>query len=96
MMMKADVLNDFDIIKVATHYKIDGQITEEVPFDQVGAHCEPMYHELKGWNGELSNAADYDALPEQLHAYVKFVEQHTGVPVKMVSVGPDRTQTFIR
>jgi len=96
MMMKADVLNNFETIKVATHYKIDDRITDEVPYDQVGAHCEPVYHEIKGWNSDLSDADDYNGLPQNLRSYVEFVEQQTHVPVKMVSVGPDRTQTFIR
>ncbi len=96
MMMKADVLNNFETIKVATHYKIDGQITDEVPFDQVGANCEPIYQELKGWNSKLDEVVNYDGLPENLRSYVEFVEQNTHVPVKMVSVGPDRTQTFMR
>ncbi len=96
MIMKADVLNEFETIKVAVQYKIDGQITEEVPYDQVGSNCEPVYHDIKGWNSDLSQVKNYKSLPENLLNYVDFVEQKTGIPVKMVSVGPDRTQTFIR
>ena len=96
MMMKADVLNEFETIKVGVQYKIDGQITEEVPYDQVGSDCEPVYQDIKGWNSDLSQVKDYKSLPENLLNYVDFVEQKTGIPVKMVSVGPDRTQTFIR
>ncbi|MFA5419698.1 MAG: adenylosuccinate synthase [Bacteroidales bacterium] len=96
MMMKADVLDAFETIKVATQYEIDGQRTNEVPYDQVNTDNIPVYQEIKGWNTSLENGTSYEELPDNLHQYVDFIELKTLTPIKMVSVGPDRTQTFIR
>jgi len=96
VMMKADVLDAFETIKVATQYEIDGQLTNEVPYDQVNTLCTPVYKEITGWNTSLEVAASYEELPENLHHYVNFIEKETQTPIKVVSVGPDRLQTFIR
>ncbi|MBU3927190.1 MAG: adenylosuccinate synthase [Bacteroidetes bacterium] len=96
VMMKADVLDAFETIKVATQYEIDGQLTNEVPYDQVNTLCIPVYKEITGWNTSLEVAASYEELPINLQDYVNFIEKETQTPIKVVSVGPDRLQTFIR
>lgn len=96
MMMKADVLSPFDTIRVCTHYKINGQLTDRLPYDVIDAVIEPVYTDLPGWNTDLTTLEDPDAMPEALNAYIAFIEKATGVPVSVVSVGPDRKQTLLR
>ncbi len=96
MMMKADVLNPFDEIKVAVKYNVDGEITEEIPYDEAGVNIQPVYKTLKGWKTELSPEGKYENLPEELIDYVSFIEDQLNVPIKIISVGPDRDQTIRR
>jgi len=95
IMMKADVLNDFDVIKVATSYRIDGVETTEFPFENAG-EIVPQYKEFKGWKQNVNNIRRYADFPAELKTYVEFIEHETGVPVKIISVGPDREETIIR
>jgi adenylosuccinate synthase len=96
-MMKADVLNDFNEIKVCTHYKLpDGSITEELPFDIVQEEIEPVYESLKGWHQELEGVEDFSEMPANLLNYVTYLEEQLNVPIGIVSVGPDRKQTISR
>jgi adenylosuccinate synthase len=96
LMMKADVLNGFSTINVCTHYKMpDGTITDHIPFDISNISVEPVYRELKGWNCPLE-AGPWSSMPVELRDYVEFLENELSVPVKLLSVGPDRTQTIIR
>lgn len=96
-MMKSDVLCDFKTIKVCTHYKLpDGSTTDEFPYDIVDKEITPIYKELKGWNTSLENVSGFDDMPVQLADYIKFIEEQLGVPVNLVSMGPDRTQTIMR
>lgn len=96
-MMKADVLSILDEIKVCTKYKLaDGTETEEMPFQLMDEEIEPVYETLEGWKSDLTSIKSYDDFPEALKAYVKYIEEATGVPIKIVSVGPDRTQTILR
>jgi adenylosuccinate synthase len=90
-MMKADVLSGMDTIRLCTHYKVNGQLTDRLPYDISGAG-EPVYTDLPGW-GDLSVNAP---LPASLEAYIARIEQATGVPVKLVSLGPDRAETLMR
>lgn len=94
IMMKADVLEGFDKVKVATSYIVDGKPADTVPFDTY-AEVEPVYTELEGW-GSLEGASSYEELPETFRKYVAFIEKEVGVPVKILSVGPDRDQTIFR
>lgn len=94
-MMKSDVLSGFDTIKVATAYEIDGETTDRFPFD-TGVDIKPVYKEFKGWSEDITKVKTYDELPVELKDYVKFIEDETGVPIKIVSVGPDRTETIYR
>lgn len=96
MMMKADVLSIFDTIRVCTAYKINGKITDKLPYDVVHATIEPVYIDLKGWGKDLTGITSAEEMPVELQDYIAFIERETGVPVSIVSVGPDRTQTLLR
>jgi adenylosuccinate synthase len=91
-MMKADVMDDFDTIKICTHYLINGKETEVLPFDVINTVITPVYKEMKGWKQNITSANN---LPEELLTYISFIERSTGVPISIVSVGPDRKQTII-
>ncbi|MEZ5000601.1 MAG: adenylosuccinate synthase [Bacteroidales bacterium] len=94
-MTKADVLSGFDTIRVCTAYRIDGKITRELPFDH-SSDIEPQYTEIRGWKEDISSIREFGDLPETLKSYVKMVEKETGVPVSIISVGPDRSETVYR
>ena len=96
IMMKSDVLDDFDTIKICTAYKIDGQETTDFPFDIDSVKIEPVYKEFKGWKSDLTKITSESQFPREFADYIKFIEKETGVPVKIVSVGPDRTATIVR
>ena len=93
-MMKSDVLSGFDKVRAAVAYKINGRESSHVPFDTY-AEVEPVYEEFDGW-GDLSGISSYGDLPKSFRDYVEFIERQTGVPVKILSLGPDREQTIIR
>ncbi len=95
IMMKADVLNDFERLKVAVAYKVNGKETCELPFE-TNETVEPIYREFKGWNCNINDTRSYEQFPVELKEYIEFIEKETGVPVKIVSVGPDREETVIR
>ena len=96
LMMKADVLNIFDTIKVCTHYKlINGTETDRIPFEIVNEPVVPIYREMKGWACKVEGS-DWNDMPKSLRDYVEFIERELGVPVKLLSYGPDRTQTILR
>jgi len=95
IMMKSDVLDGFDAIKACVAYKIDGKEVEEFPYD-INDGVEPVYVELPGWKTNMSKMHSEDEFPEEFNAYLNFLEEELGVPVKIVSVGPDREQTIIR
>lgn len=94
-MMKTDVLNSFGEIEVCTHYLIGDKKTDQVPYDLGIANLKPVYKKFKGW-GEITDFSSFDKLPQALKEYVGFIEEATGVPIKMISVGPERNQTLIR
>lgn len=96
-MMKADVLSILDEIKVCTHYKLkDGTLTEEMPFQLLDEDIEPVYKSLEGWKTDITKVKEEGGMPDALKNYIKFIEEETGVPITIVSVGPDRTQTILR
>jgi len=94
-MMKTDVLNDFDEIEVCTHYMINDKKTDQVPYDLGSANLKPVYKKFKGW-GNITDISSYDKLPEELKQYIHFIEESVGVPIKLISMGPERNQTLIR
>jgi adenylosuccinate synthase len=93
-MMKADILSCFEKIKVCTHYIIDGEKVDYFPFDVDGVDLVPVYEEIEGWNTDLTELRNYADAPQALKNYVKYLEQKLEVPITVVSVGPDRTQTL--
>lgn len=96
-MMKADVLSILDEIKICTKYKLaDGTETEEMPFQLMDEDITPVYESFEGWKADLTNVKSYEDFPQELKDYVTYIEKATGVPIKIVSVGPDRTQTILR
>lgn len=96
IMMKADVLSVFDTIRVCTAYKIDGKVTDKLPYDVVNKVIEPVYLDLKGWKSDLTSTTSAADMPLELNDYIAFIERETGVPISIVSVGPDRKQTLLR
>lgn len=95
IMMKSDVLDGFDTIKVCTAYKIDGKVVEDFPYE-INDGIEPVYVEFPGWKTDMTKMTSEDEFPEEYNAYISFIEEETGVPVKIVSVGADREQTIVR
>ena len=95
IMMKSDVLDDFDTIKACVAYKVNGEVIDHFPFD-ISEGVEPVYVEMPGWKIQMSKMQSEDEFPEEFNNYVSFLEEELGVPVKIVSVGPDREQTIVR
>lgn len=95
IMMKSDVMDTFNTVKVATGYIVDGVETDKVPYDTY-AEVTPIYKEFKGWNKDLSKAKDEKELPFEFMNYVRFIEKEVGVPISIISLGPDRDQTIVR
>jgi adenylosuccinate synthase len=93
-MTKSDVMSGFSTIKVCTSYQLGGREVREIPFNN--APVEPVYTELPGWKENISEIREYVELPDNLKKYVKFIEDQTGIPITMVSVGPDRKETIFR
>lgn len=96
LMMKADVLSIFPVIKACTRYQLaDGTITDQVPYELIHERITPVYEGLKGWNCTLKGLGEKE-LPAELIQYVEFLEGHLGVPISLISTGPDRTETIHR
>lgn len=95
IMMKSDVLDSFETIRVATAYRVNGEIVDHVPFDTY-AEVEPIYKDFRGWQTDLTNIRHEEELPTAFREYVEFLEKETGVPIRIISLGPDRDQTIIR
>ncbi|MBP5517364.1 MAG: adenylosuccinate synthase [Bacteroidales bacterium] len=93
IMMKADVLDTFDTIKVAVGYKVNGKKTDRYPYE-VDAKIEPVYKEFKGWKKDLTKCKAAKELPAAFKRYIAFIEKELGVKIAYVSVGPDRSQTI--
>lgn len=95
IMMKSDCLDDFETIKVCTSYRVDGRETDMVPFDTY-AEIEPVYTEFKGWNEDLTRCRKESELPAEFMDYIRFMEKYLGVPIRIISIGPDRDATIMR
>ena len=95
IMMKSDVMDDFDVVKVATAYKVGGEVVDHLPYE-LNDEIEPVYTEFKGWKTKISGVRRYEDFPAEFKTYVEFIERETGVPVKIISVGPDREETIVR
>lgn len=95
IMMKSDVLDGFDTIKACIAYQIDGKEIDYLPYS-INGKVEPIYTEIPGWKTDLTKIKSEDEFPEEFNNYLSFLEDELGVPIKIVSVGPDREQTIIR
>lgn len=95
IMMKSDCLDDFETIKVCTSYKVDGVETDQVPFD-IAAKIDPVYTEFPGWKKDLTGIRKESELPQEFKNYIKFMEDYLGVPISIISLGPDREATIER
>ena len=93
-MMKTDVLSPFAKIDICTSYEIDGEITDEVPYDMTSREIKPVFTEMPGWDVNIDELASMDQAPEELKSYIRYIEKETAVPVEIVSIGPDRKQTL--
>jgi adenylosuccinate synthase len=96
MMMKGDVLSGFETLKVCTAYHYNGQEIAHLPYNIEPENVTPVYTEFKGWKADLTGMHNYEELPAELKAYIAFIEAEVGVPIKIVSVGPDRKQTITK
>lgn len=96
MMMKGDVLSGFKKLKVCTAYNYKGKQIDHLPYNIEAENVTPVYTEMKGWDEDLTQMTKAEQLPDSLNAYIDFLEKELEVPIKIVSVGPDRTQTIHR
>jgi len=92
VMTKADVLDEFDELKVCTAYNINGKESQEVPFQMTRVNIEPVYKKFKGWKISTEAAKTAKELPQAMNSYVEFINQELGVPVHYISNGPGREQ----
>ena len=96
MMMKGDVLSGFKTLKVAVGYDYKGSEISHLPYNIEPENVSPVYKEFQGWQADLTAMTSYDMLPSELKSYIEFIENEVGVPIKIVSVGPDRLQTILK
>jgi len=96
MMMKSDVLSGFKDLKAATKYNYMGQEIQHFPYNIDAENAQPIYSTFKSWHEDLEHATKAKDIPKNLLEYIKYIEDFVGVPVKVVSVGPDRKQTIVR
>ena len=96
MMMKADVLSGFKSLKICTAYKHKGEIIYHFPFNVEVHNVSPIYTDFEGWDEDLTKMNNESTLPKSLNAYIDFIEKELQIPIKLVSVGPDRKQTIFR
>jgi len=95
IMMKSDVMDSFDTVKVAVAYKYQGQTLDYLPYE-INEGMEPVYKEFEGWKCDITAIRNYADLPDALKRYIAFIEEFTGCPVDIVSVGPDRSEVILR
>ena len=96
MMMKADVLSGFKSLKVCTAYKYKGEIIHHFPYNVEADNISPIYTDFEGWAEDLTEMNNESTLPKSLNAYIDFLEEELQIPIKVISVGPDRKQTIFR
>ena len=94
IMMKSDVLDGFDTIRVCTAYEKDGVQTTDMPYDTEG--WKAVYEDMPGWKTDLTQMTSEQQFPQQLRDYISYIEKETATPITIVSVGPDRAQTIMR
>jgi adenylosuccinate synthase len=96
VMMKADVMNDFETINICTGYEVNGQITQDLTYETLSNPVKPLYTTLQGWKHSLQGISDYTLLPGKLKEYTGFIEKTVGLPVKILSSGPGREETILK
>lgn len=94
IMMKSDVLDTFDTIKVCVAYEIDGKVTDQFPFDASALEIKPIYKEFPGWKTDMTHFKSAEQFPQEFKNYIAFLEKELGASIVIVSVGPDREQTI--
>ncbi len=94
VVTKADVLTGFDTIKVCTHYILDGEEIDYLPYE-INEPIKPIYKDFKGWSDDISKVKSYNDLPKEFIDYLKYIELRVGVPIKVISLGPNRDETII-
>jgi adenylosuccinate synthase len=95
-MMKGDVLDSFETIKVCTHYIHNGEKIDYFPYSISDEHTKPVYEEIKGWKTDTTKLTNASEIPVELQNYIDYLEGLLETPISIVSVGPDRTQTIVR
>lgn len=93
IMMKSDVLDGFETVKVCNSYRVNGEETRDFPYD-IEHGIEPVYTELPGWNVDMAGITSPDQFPQEFKDYVDYIERELQVPITIISVGPDRKQTI--
>ncbi len=98
VITKLDVLTGIENLKIVTHYKTeDGKIIDYFTSSTEKLYnYEPIYHDLPGWEEDITKARSYDELPDNAQKYIEFIEEYLGINVYLVSVGPERSQNIIR
>lgn len=96
IMMKSDVLNELDTIRVCVGYRVGDKQIDYFPYEAADCPIEPVYRDFKGWKTDISVCRTYESLPAEIKDYIAFIENETGVPIDIVSVGPDREATIYR
>jgi len=95
-MMKADVMDNLEQIKVCTRYDVGGEITEKVSFESVNNPVEPLYDTLPGWNSAIRDHSRVEQLPKEFNDYLKYIEDHIKLPITIISLGPGREHTLMK
>ena len=95
-MMKGDVLTGLTELNICTAYQYRGEKISHFPFNIEEGNLEPIYETFTGWNQDLTGIKTFENLPDSMKNYISFIESYLEVPVKVISVGPDRTQTIFR
>jgi len=96
VMMKSDVMNDFDSINICTGYEVNGQTVQDLTYETLSNPVKPLYESFPGWKQPLHGISNYDLLPDKLKEYTGFIENTVGLPVKILSSGPGREETVQR
>ena len=94
MMMKGDVLSGFNSLKVCTSYNYKGKEIDYLPYNIEEKNVSVNYTQIKGWQEDLTKMTNAEELPQNLNDYISYIEKYVDVPIKIVSVGPDRKQTI--
>ena len=92
---KMDCLNTFKSIELATEYEVEGAKTKQLSYD-LSSDIKPLYTPLKGWNQNINDIKDFDKMPTEVKEYIAFIEAYLGVPVTMLSTGPEREALIVR